>query len=73
MSIFDSKTPTAAQEKAMKLGKSAFEGLLELAETIQPGRYRSVFVTDLEKLAMMFNKAVCHDGIKDDPDRSSAS
>jgi hypothetical protein len=64
---FKQKTPSQSQIDRMEIFRGDMAALAEKAEqTVNPGRYHSLFHTKLEEAAMWLNKAITFDGLKSD-------
>jgi hypothetical protein len=66
-SVFGSLPFGESQARLASLAKADAESLLNRAEYVSPGRYRSLFQTNLETAMMFLNKAIAFDGITEQP------
>lgn len=63
MGIFDRKELNESQQRLIDLARLDAEQLLDRANMVKNGRYKSLFTTHLEEAMMFLNKAIAHDGI----------
>lgn len=66
-SVFGSLPFGESQSRLSSLARSDAESLLERANYVAPGRYRSLFQTHLETAMMFLNKAIAFDGVTEHP------
>jgi hypothetical protein len=71
-SVFGSLPFGESQARLASLAKRDAESLLDRANYVAPGRYRSLFQTNLETAMMFLNKAIAFDGITEMPVQNSA-